>query len=127
MPVPSSRVEGTESLLPSTLPTFPNRHEAALFSYMEGRCYHATVGPSEDRTQIRVSPNFGYWSNCRLGQWVASLHKEDGSCAGSNSCSSSIAEAKAQGLQRALRNRAADADQLEWAEATQPSKDTTGN
>jgi|ERR1700722_16601741 len=123
MSVPRSRVR---SLRPSALPAFPDQNEAALFSYMEDRYYHATVGPSEDRVQIRVSPNFGGWSNCPTGQWVSSLHREDGRCAGGNRCSASVAEAKVQGLHLALGNRAPDADQLEWTEAARPSRDTPG-
>ena len=116
-PVSGSRPRpvNAERFSPPVLPAFPSREDAALFAYMEGRYYHTTVTPSDGPIQIMVSPNFGDWK----GQWVASLHYEkDGKCAGSNSCSASLSEAKTLGLRLALRNDTPDADDREWQEAT---------
>jgi hypothetical protein len=81
-------------------PAFAARDEAALFLYMNGRSYRTKVSIPEP-IQIWVSPNFGQWRNCQLGQWVASLHREDGRAAGMNRCSVSLAETKILGIQQA--------------------------
>jgi hypothetical protein len=87
---------------------------------MEGRFYCATItAPSSERLQIRVLPNFGYWHTCPLGQWVASLHKENGEFYGFSGGSDSLTEAKAMGLRGASGNPTLtedDALRLDWYE-----------
>lgn len=100
--------------------SFADLDEAALFAYMKGRCYQATIPTPSESIQIRVSPNFGQRASCPLGQWFASLYHGDGETAGSDRCSASLAEAKTRGLRNALLNNnltTEDANQLEWREA----------
>jgi hypothetical protein len=104
---------------PPAIPAFPTKDEAALFAYMEGRFYFETARAKPKDIQIRVSPNFGQ-CNCPSGQWVASLHHEDGRPAGRNSWSASLAEAKALGLRQALLDTnvtVEEANELKWLEA----------
>lgn len=83
-------------------PAFPSCEEAALFLCMRGRAYQAAFEVHvNERIQVRVSPNFGKWRGCVLGLWAASLHHEDGRCAGVTRCASSIAEAKIAGIEQA--------------------------
>ena len=110
------------------IPPFPSRNEAALFLCMSGRVYQTTVEApinataSLERIQIRVSPNFGQWyaGECVPGLWAASLHHEDGRCAGATCCAASVAEAKIAGIQQAHLPRLAQeearlkSEQLSW-------------
>ena len=80
-------------------------------------CIRATRQGGKRSREEGVSPNVGQWYNCPPGQWVASLHHEDGTPAGMNRCSVSLAEAKALGLRAAFLNNYLTrefANQQEW-------------
>jgi hypothetical protein len=102
------------------LPSFPSEDDAARFASMEGRFYCASVtAPSSERLQVRVVPNFGYWRNWPSGQWVASLHRENGDICGFSGGSDSLTKTKAIGLRGALSDPNLTEDEalrLDWHE-----------
>ena len=70
--------------------------------------------------EVRVAPNFGYWHNCSVGQWVASLHHPDGSFAGANRWAESIEKASVQGLRLACMGRVPECELATLAESDWP-------
>jgi len=67
---------------------------------MRGRAFQRFVDDGPDRIEVRVSPNFGQRCSCRIGQWVATLHRGDRP-AGSDCCAESAQEAKLRGIKKA--------------------------
>jgi hypothetical protein len=106
------------------IPGFAGRDDAALFLYMRGREYVATVDVPE-HIEIRVAPNFEKWygPGCTPGLWAASLHFEDGRTAGATRCAPTVAEAKRAGVEQALGRNCQtpgmalfDFERLDWPE-----------
>jgi hypothetical protein len=102
---PIDRPRPTRHTLEQPKPlVFPDFHDAALFLYMRNRAYTypTTTKVPPERIEIRVSPSFdfGEFSTCLRGQWIAFLYRDDGTPAG-RYCGDSIEEAKFQGLKMA--------------------------